>query len=1110
MRKIRLDENIINKYESEYRSLKHLRTSDDYTGYFYLYNNKPVGYINVNKVTNTIQAMEIFKDFQGMGLSEDLMKDWKALKGDNLTVNKDNNVAIAIYKKHGFRTYKTTDTMLFMKLPSSKIQQIKEFSDVMIVYPDCLEESYINEASGNANSILLRKLMYAERFRTPKEVFAIYDQVKADFPWISKTYLTYNKYLMYNMFIDLSFYNQTFFKNNIYKLDKGIDLYFDFINRFLNDARLLSAGYTNRTVIIPVNDWKSEGNIWMYNEDVNPISMITRLAMTTPEKFRDWAGINFVFTSDNAYFKIDFTTFDTKSVPLFLGLIKKLKNNEQPIDDPKDNTIDSKQAIVADIIDKIETSQKIKINNLTGSSGEITKDELVQKVTQAASVSTDVEQALDQLDKDEKLKGIIAALAMEEDNTIKLNAARTARMTHLNDEFLNKEINKKPIRDLLKEPKKDELLVTTLKIDSVNPEWQEMRYMNFEKSYDVDADIVKILMSFSEKSIPIAIRDISVTDESTAEDWIYTYNIQCEDGLGQRFTLKFDIPKIKDSKFMLLRGNEKTINGQLVQIPIMKTDEDTVQIVSNYNKIFVRRFGTTTGKSFVSADKIIKCLNKYQGKGITITRGDNSKISMKYDLPIDYIDIGSEFSIIETKNCIIYFSQDEIRSKYKIDDKKKGIPFGYSKDTKEVIYYNSEEPISDIISYHLTLDGDFRTLYTEAKPASKYTYSKASILNTEIPVIVVMGYTCGLIGALSKAGIEYQIEDKKPKDPTKDFIKFKDGYINYTLDYNSSLLMNGLKDCNTEDYLLADMNSKTMWLDFLDLFGGRIKADGLDNFTDLMIDPITDEVLDHYKLPVDYMELLAYANHLLEDNKFIKHTSTAGRRYRSNEIIAGYVYKALSEAYGDFKNKSKRISKGNTMTIKQSDVIDKILLDPTASDLSILNPLLEIESANAISYKGLSGMNSDRAYSLDKRTFDDSMLNVLALSTGFAGNVGITRQATVDMNIEGKRGYIKEIKDKNNLSVTKTLCMTEALTPFGTTRDDPFRSAMTFIQTSKHGMRIRNSCPQLITNGADEALPYMISNTFAHKSKMAGKVVEKTDDYMILAYKDGSNEMVSL
>ena len=66
-----------------------------------------------------------------------------------------------------------------------------------------------------------------------------------------------------------------------------------------------------------------------------------------------------------------------------------------------------------------------------------------------------------------------------------------------------------------------------------------------------------------------------------------------------------------------------------------------------------------------------------------------------------------------------------------------------------------------------------------------------------------------------------------------------DGYLYYELSYNSSLLMNGLKECNTEDYSIKDINSKPMWLDFLDNYGGRINADGLDNFYDLMIDPIT-------------------------------------------------------------------------------------------------------------------------------------------------------------------------------------------------------------------------------------------------------------------------------
>ena len=83
----------------------------------------------------------------------------------------------------------------------------------------------------------------------------------------------------------------------------------------------------------------------------------------------------------------------------------------------------------------------------------------------------------------------------------------------------------------------------------------------------------------------------------------------------------------------------------------------------------------------------------------------------------------------------------------------------------------------------------------------------------------------------------------------------------------------------------------------------------------------------------------------------------------------------------------------------------------------------------------------------DKRTYDDSMINVLGMSTGFSGNVGVSRQTTLNSNIEGERGYVKPSNGNiDNLSDANTLTATEALTPFGSNRDDPMRTAMT-LQT---------------------------------------------------------------
>ena len=135
--------------------------------------------------------------------------------------------------------------------------------------------------------------------------------------------------------------------------------------------------------------------------------------------------------------------------------------------------------------------------------------------------------------------------------------------------------------------------------------------------------------------------------------------------------------------------------------------------------------------------------------------------------------------------------------------------------------------------------------------------------------------------------------------------------------------------------------------------------------------------------------------------------------------------------------------------MKQSAIIDAILADNTTSDLSTNSDLSYVETANTVSFKGLSGLNCDRSYGIDKRAYDDSMLNLLGMDTGFSGNVGINRQATVNANIEGGRGFVKTIDgDTDKLSSAASFTMTEAVTPLGTTHDDPPRSLMTYVQTS--------------------------------------------------------------
>lgn len=986
---------------------------------------------------------------------------------------------------------------------------------------------------------LFKKTLMKNRIKTAKELKEFYDKIKDEFSDIKYTYNDINLYNRLNLFVDLSYYSNSFLLNTTTTKIKGAKAYLELVKRLLNDKRF-EESYTKQTVIIPVNSWakitNDDENMHLIGKHINPISCIFWcLSSNTGINLKDIFGDREVlFLGDSSFMKINFSKLDKLNKTLFLRNIRMIIKNSMVLDpEAKIGTkaTSSARAIKMSIVDNIEKSAKIKIDDISGEEpvGKNTTEEedkktaIVQTVKAATANQNNEDDAIDSIDQNkedaERIKKLMSDLATNpDDRGSNISGARASRMLKLQNDFLDSEFEGKSMREIIKsnetESEAEAIKTVKLDIDSVNPEWKDMKFAATMGSYKLDDDIVRIFGSFYNKSNPLVVRELNKEDTSTSDDLIETYTCKYESAKGERFTLKLDIPKFVDNQYMILRGNRKNIPIQLFLMPILKTEENAVQIVSCYNKIFVRRFGTNSGKSNPVTDKLMKALDK-EYKHIKTETGDNSKVCSKYELPIDYIDLASNYSKIETPRYTFLFNQDYIRSKYKIDDKN-GLCFGIDKKTKEPIYFkpNPDQPI--FFSYYLQMmietslaNTNERELFIDnfnsAATAVRYCYSRASILGTNIPLVVICGLAEGLEKTMQKAKIKYSLSEARPKydKATQDIIKFNDGYLLYNLNYSSCLLMNGLKQCTTEEHSLTEINSRLMYLDFLDMFGGRIKADGLDNFQDCMVDPITREVLQHYKLPTDYVSILLYANFLLSDNKFTKHGDIRStRRMRRMEQVASYMYEVLSKAYGAYSTGLKH-GRNVGFSVKQSAVIDRLLVGNTTDDQSILNALGEYEAYYAVTPKGPSGMNSDRAYSLDKRSFDDSMVNVLSASTGFAGNVGISRQATIDANIEGSRGYIYNDPDMENgeINSVKTLCMTESLTPFTTTRDDPMRLAMGFIQTSKHGMRCNHSDPALITSGADEALPYLISNTFAYKAKENGKVVEIVpDEYMIIEY----------
>ena len=1030
----------------------------------------------------------------------------------------------------------TTDVMSYDHLEGDSINEVYcKLGNKVIFFNELYDEEFYNEATGYNTKY--KTLLYNDRIRNNKEVIQLYKNVKQDNPWIKKTFISYDRYNSFNIFIDLYYYNQTYLNNNTFTITKSTDMYFEFIRRFILDKRIDKAGYTKKTVFVPVYGWnpKDNSNLFDYRTNLNPISVFFKKMKLSFEDLKVFNGIDFIFFGKNGYFKMNTEKLKEDDFRKFMRFVTALDKNE--IIDDSNEPDNSPNGITTSILDKLENNKGIVVHSLTGSADnvklktedndeptkpvdeekEAKKAEMVKKIKDASENVSDEEEVLNKLEADKDLKRIIADLQDDPDDGRRINAARASRIAKAQDNLMEKKFEGKSIRSMVNESNKPkELPETELPIKTINDEWKHLKAVNFEKEYDLDADIIKCLNSLSDtnKEFPVSILDVQKEDTSTSEDSVYTYTVKCEDYSGKRFTLKFDIPKFRDNRFMRLRGNEKLFSIEMPLIPISKTDPDTVQICSFYNKIFIETYYTSAGKSNPYTDILVKALNKYDGKNIKIVLGDNSKICKKYELPIDYIDLASQYSRIEIQremvkdNLTIYFNQDEIRA-IKGVDPTKGIPIAVKNDGT-VLYYTGTNDGITISQFIINSIGDpkFMDLVQSQTAARKSTYSRASILNTNIPVIVILAHDLGLTKAMDIAGIKYDISEKKNRSIEYDSIKLSDCYINYEVSYDSLMLMNGLKDCNIDEYSITDINAKMTWVNILDNFGGRIKSDGLDNFKDLMFDPVTVEICRDYDLPENYHEALVYASNLLVDNKHTIHKDLSTNRYRTNEVIAAQFYRVLSDSYKDYALQNKHGRKA-IMTMNRSAVIDLILAQNNTSDLSVFQPLLEIEAKNTISTKGVTGMNSERAYKIDKRGYDDSMVNIIAQATGFASTVGVNRQTTINPNIEGGRGYFKQ-SGVEDMNVVNTLCMTEALSPYVVSSDDPFRNDMTFVQTSKHSTPIEYGTPLLVTTGADAAMPYLASDMFCHKAKKSGKVTEINSQYMIITYKDNTKEYVNL
>lgn len=893
-----------------------------------------------------------------------------------------------------------------------------------------------------------------------------------------------------NCYIDISYYLQNFFsfRRSQYKII--LTQFFNMLNSVINKEEY--AEFNNKFLIIDINEWEIANikNIYQKNNILNnPLSIIYLAMRKNIEEVKSLGNCEIVVTDGTLFFKFNPSRLDKDAYMDFKLTLTKIKPSILSSDLDNDNHLDTYGAIssnastteldkakaenkpitkdenVDSIINNDDSEKSLldRLNDLKSSS-KLSDDDDEEEEDESEDLTGEEPQEEEpkheepEKDEDEELEDEIEHELSDEEVAQQVQDYLNNKVPNTNvsrREQLLREQQKqiklesgKTLQELLEDIKNNPSYIDipkndiSDKVNTTNANVTKISYPNFEKIYNdkvFEHDFYSTFNSLSErKDLPVFIKKISKEDTSDSLNLKETYKIELEDAeYGKKHTFTIDVPKMIDGKFMYLAGNKKIFIKQLILKPIVKIAPDTVQICSNYSKIFMYRYGENISPKVQNISNLFLANPSL----FKVRTGNSVPFNKEYKTTIEYDQLAKKYLEISFKNSkrkVTYlFSQVEVdkfieehqvdvknidRDKRliigflcisKVEDREVWLPLHVSCDSMSSIMnigfnngddldpteekYDIEFSVIDNILNQLEVEKpniDIEKLITEngLKFRKSYVYSRCKIMKKFVPTILLIGYFEGLQNALTKAKISYQFTPARPKLNTyekmyKGVIQFLDGYLvfdRYPL--QNSLLMNAFAMVDTKSYSFEEMNSKGAYIDiFGNLFNSRILASAFDAFYDNMIDPITKELLESMNYPTDLSNVLIFANDLLTDNNFSSEINMNNFRVRSNEMINAMLYKIVANAYSKYKRTAKNRSP-QKISVPQSVLITELLTSQSVEDYSTLNPVLEVDKSRAITAKGPSGINLDESYTEEKRSFDKTMTGLMSISTSPENN----------------------------------------------------------------------------------------------------------------------------
>ena len=411
----------------------------------------------------------------------------------------------------------------------------------------------------------------------------------------------------------------------------------------------------------------------------------------------------------------------------------------------------------------------------------------------------------------------------------------------------------------------------------------------------------------------------------------------------ERHTFTVTVPELRDDKFLHLNGSDKVMIRQKLALPVIKLSNSVI-ITTYYNKVTIYK---TVGNLTPFIGKV-KSFTRYLKKNIRTK--EYSKYfdltpcfhtqQFKNSLPYELLEMSRYISKITINefNYIDLNSEQLTPKGNLIIGKLDGVNVECNKSNEALIVNDEKiEPLdllSSMVPYinNSTLYNIYNKVLTTTN-SKNIMYNKATLLNQNIPILYVLliSENYNLHNILERAKKDYGLEYR--------ILPFKNGkkqprlYNKYEGDeflFDGFTLNIRYKNVPNRSLFAPLLNSDMSYFNTLnieDLVRNEIKSNTIlyiENYVDLLIDPITKDVLKDINLPEDFTGVFMYANALMfYYDRELKEIDLRNERMPSiAELLQGALIKATYDAYETYSIKKKRGARNPSFGLEKNSVVN--------------------------------------------------------------------------------------------------------------------------------------------------------------------------------------------